>query len=589
MKKRLTAICFCTALGLLAAIAVVRAGDATDPVFDFKAILGDPLDAKVLKSAESAPASGTVKTIITEEIEYTGETRDGKPLRIFGILAYPKGGTKLPAIFWSQGGMAPAGPYWPQIWAAKGYLCLNVTLPTGECGAFTRFATEKPEDGNMARLAAIQMRGITYLTRRPEVDPERIGMGGSSYGGFFASLIAGADSRVKAGMSFFTTGHHELGSNFPEFKLLRNAKELVVWSRTVDPAWRLKSRAIPFLWGVAANDGWLHLPGCVKTFEEAMGEKRLAIAPNWSHAFPANFDQALMDWFDIYLAKTRKPYNQPAELRIRTTDGKLMAQWTWTGENPVRKAELVVAYGRTRPWLDGWPYRYHHAIPAAIIANTATAEVPLPKKGLECLLYGNISDDHDVVVSTLPLVVRPEDVKGVLTTTLALNTALMSDFSDEEMVFFQRHGEPVAGTIDRTEKQAGGQSLRLDPAPGKAPPTFEVKLGHIPGHGHRVSLWLKAAQPATVKVSVTGQPPANREYAMVDILRKQQPVAPAIAAADRKPVAYSMDAAADTKWREFQLDCPLTSMPVDGYRLSVSSTNSAAIWIDTIRFEPQWE
>lgn len=583
--------------------SISKAGDAADPIFNFKAICNDPLDAKMLKSREWTPAANpndpleskvypasTVKTVVIEEIEYTAEILSGKPVRIFGILAYPKGGTNLPAIYWSQGGMYAAGPYWPQVWAAKGYFCLNVTLPHDVYNSFDRFATENPADGNLTHLAVVQMRGITYLTQRREVDAQRIGIGGSSYGGFFATLISGADPRVKAGMTFFTSGNHQLGTNYPQFNRLRTTDEVGIWMGTIDPAWRLKRRAVPMLFAVAANDHWMHLPAACKTFEDSIGDKRLAIVPNWYHAFPANVDQELVDWFDVYLAKTRKPYNLPSAIRVTKTDGRLMAQWSWTGDNPVRKAELIVAYGRTRPWHDGWLFRFHHAVAARVEGSTAAAEVPLPEEGLESLVYGNLTDDNDVLVSTLPLALRPEDVQGVKATPLRLNTALVSDFSPEEMTFVSRHGESVAGKIDQAEKQTGAQSLRVDPAPKSPQPTVAMKLGHIPGHSHRLSLWLKASQPLQVKISVKSDAPANWASPIVDRLRRQYPDSPTIAGADIRPVIYSMEAAAGPQWREFTLECPLDATPVEGYRLLVTATaGNATYWIDSIRFEPQWK
>ena len=71
---------------------------ADDPIFDFDRIANEPLDAKVLKTAEE-------EGVVVEEVEYTAGLWNGKPVRIFGILAYPKGGTGLPAVFWSSGVM----------------------------------------------------------------------------------------------------------------------------------------------------------------------------------------------------------------------------------------------------------------------------------------------------------------------------------------------------------------------------------------------------------------------------------------------------------------------------------------------------
>lgn len=561
-------------LGLFGSAA--RAQDVVDPVFNFEQIYHHPLDVKLMKTSEE-------KGLVVEELEYTAEMYMGKPVRIFAVLAYPKGGKNLPAIYWSQGGMYEAGTSWPLTWAVKGYMCINVTLPHDVYDSFVRFTTERPEDGNLAHLATAQMRGITLLAQRPEVDATRIGVGGSSYGGFFSSLIAGADPRVKAGMSFFTTGEHKLGTGYPQFARLRTTDEVGIWSGTIDPAWRLRRKAVPFLWAVASNDHWHHMPAAIKTYQGSIGDKRLAIAPNWYHAFPPNVDQQLIDWFDVYLMKSRKPYNQPSALEVKNVDGKLVANWSWTGDNPAKKAELLVAYGRTRPWHDGWLFRYHHAIPAKIRGNSASAEIPVPERGLEMLAYGNLIDDHDVLASTEPVTVEPEKLNITRRTSLALNTALVTDFSPDEVKFLSSHGETVPGKLDKEVKQSGQQSLRADRE-------VNLKLGHIPGHSHKLSLWMRAEQPTKLRISVRAAPPAMWQFPIVDVLRRQYPDSPKVAFEDIKPPVYSSEVEVDPTWKEYTLDCPFDGTPIEGYTLSLAQTGAASTWwLDTLSFAPQWE
>lgn len=100
---------------------------------------------------------------------------------------------------------------------AKANVCLSVTLNHTLRNAFGRFDAGDPKNANLTGLAIDQMHGIVYLSQRPELDSDRIGVGGASYGGFFATLIDGAAPRVKAGMSFFAGGHHEMGTNLPQF------------------------------------------------------------------------------------------------------------------------------------------------------------------------------------------------------------------------------------------------------------------------------------------------------------------------------------------------------------------------------------
>jgi len=572
----LAVLCCLSLLSLLAC----GAEEIVDPLFNFTAIMNDPLDAKVLSSREVQDEVTRNVLVVVEEVEYTAETLSGKPVRIYGILAYPKGFQKLPGVYWSQGGMYQAGDYWPKVWAGKGYFCMNITLPHDVYNSFARFTTERAEDGNLTHLGLAQMRGITYMTQRLEVDPDRLGVGGSSYGGFFASLIAGADPRVKCGMSFFTSGDHLLGTGYPQFLQLRTTDEVGIWSGTIDPAWRLKRKAVPFLWAVASDDHWHHLPAAIQSYKDSIGDKRLAIAPNWYHALPENIDNELIDWFDVYLMKTRKPYNQPSAIEVKTVDGKLVANWSWSGDNPVTKAEVLIAYGRTRPWHDGWLFRYHFAIPAAVRGNTATVEIPVPESNLEMLVYGNITDDRGVITSTVPVPVKTAGM-GIDITPLKLNTALMSEFTPAEMTFFARHGEVVEGKIDTTTRHSSNESLRVE-----AGKTLQLKLGHIPEHSHRLSLWLRADTAAKVTVTVTGQKPAGWNYPIISILRKQQPDDPTIAFDDIVQPVFTTEYDAGPEWKQFTLDCPFDGMPVEGYTLTV--TGDARFWVDSIEFVPQW-
>lgn len=569
-------------LSCLTAVMPAVAAVDPDPVFDHAAIVRDPLDAQLISRTKD-------NGLIIEEIEYTSEVVDDQPIRMRGILAYPAGGSDLPSIFWSQPGMAPASDYWPRLWAAKGYVCLNITLPHGLFEASARFTTEQPSRGNLARMAHAQMRGITYLSQRPEVDAERMGIGGSSYGGLFASLIAGADPRIQCGMSFFVTGNHRLGSNFPQFTALGTMQAVDIWDRTIDSAWRLRHRAVPFLFAVASNDPWLHMPAAVESYAGSIGEKRLTIAPNWSHGFPDNVDQMLIDWFDVYLKEDRAPYNQPSALELSVEDDHLTAQWQWEGANPVAKAELIVAYGRTRPWHDGWPHRYHHIITADINGKSASAVIPRPDQAIEGLVYGNITDDRGVLVSTLPVTIDAATWQNVPITPLTLNVARISDFSPDELDFFARHGQRVHGEPDPATHHSGTQSLRVRTPDGAQPRPVNIQLGHIPERSHRLTLWLKAEQETEINVSVTAIPPANLNSPVVQQLRQHYAGDSAPATVPGQPPVFNIRAVIGTNWQPLTLDCPFNGESLSGYQLRIVEFNGITYWVDTLAFEPLFE
>jgi len=572
---------------VLSLLAITTSGAEHDPVFDIQAIKGEPLHAKTLKVS-------TEEGITTEEIEFTSDhDLAGKPIRTFGYVAYPKGGKNLPAIMWCQAGMADAGLWAPRFYAKEGYVCLCITLPKATWNAFGAFEVANPKNANLVRLAITHMRGITYLCQRKEVDAKRIGIGGSSYGGLYATLVAGADTRVKAGMAFFNAGNHHLGSNFPQFTGLKNLEEVEVFKKTADGATRLKKRAVPFLWGLPANDHWCQLPAMVKTYEESIGEKRMGILPHWAHAFDENMDNQALDWFDIYLLGTRKPYNKISDLKVANEDRRLVGRWTWSGENPVKRAELVVSYGRALPW-HGWVRRYHHPFAAKVDGNAASAEIPIPEPGLQLLAFGNVIDDRGVLISTVPVKATPAELGATKPTGKpTLNACPFGGFEPDDIVFASRMGwGALARMADQGEKHGGQQSIRIaarkTPKKGN-PRKVNMQLYNVYERGHRLNVWLKADKPTRVELLVKGLGPANWTSAAVKAILATMPDAAKLPEGAKLP-SYSLEAEVATEWQEFTLDCPFDGVPVEGYDLVISVlSDEATCWVDDVKFTPQWK
>lgn len=559
---------------VLASSSPLQADDATDPLFDFQAIRSAPLHAKILEEKKT-------DGVVIQRVEFAGPKKNGEPVRVFGILAFPAGGSKLPAVFWSQNGMAPAGEFFPTYFARRGYACLNVTLDHNVWNSFAPFDTANPQMGNLTQLAVVQMRGITYLSHRPEVDADRIGVAGGSYGGFFATLIAGADSRVKAGVSFFGAGSHHLGTNLPQFTGLKTQNDVEIWKATIDPTWRLRRRAVPFLWGVGSNDHWFHLPAIFDTYRQSSGDKRLAIAVPWGHAGPANMDDQLLTWLDIYLKKSRPALNQPGDLRVEARDGRLTGRFDWTGELKSSKAELVVSYGPAVPWHQ-WVHRGHFAFPAEIKGQSASGEIPVLDPALDAFVFATLTDENGAMVSTLPQILRAGSL-GIRQGSLksgALNGFPQGDFEPDDVTFFQRSGLPF-GAVDQAEKQTGQQSIRLA---GNQKVTF--KLFHVPTRSHRLRLFLKTDQAAEVSVQVRGLPPQNHHSAVVRMLRSAEQT-PALKPDGADPPTFVAQAATTNQWQSFTLDCPYTGKPIAGYELVVTAPDDRSCWIDTVRFEPR--
>jgi hypothetical protein len=555
-----------------------------DTVFDFNFIFNEPLQSKILKK--------TVKDgVAVEEVEFTSDyDRDGKQIRTFGILAYPEGGRNLPAIVWAQGSMADAGLYFPEVFARKGYMSISINLPLKEWNAWGVFNAADPKNSNFVRIALTHMRAVTYLANRPEVDKERIGIGGSSYGGMYANMVAGADPRIKAGMAFFAGGNHHLGTNLPQFTALQNLEDIEVFKKTADGGFRFRGRSVPFLWGVSSNDHWFQMPAVVQTYIEAGGtEKRIAIKPQWAHGFPPEFDQQLVDWFDVHLLKARAPYNQPSPLTLKYENEKLVASWDWQGKNKIEKSELVVSYGRVLPW-HGWIHRYHHRVNAVIDGVNASAEIPVFEPGMPIYIYANIIDSNGVLTSNAPAALIPEK-SGCLkkTASLQINAAPWGGFESEDLDFLKRHTELPFGIADIKEKFSGTQSLRVDSSSlsGKGH-ILKFKLFNVPERSHKLSMMIKSNKPATLKIEVKSVSPSNWDKPAVKALLAAMPGAPA---ADMSIPSYLLEAKTNDQWQKYTLECPYNGIALEGYYLSIDFPvdKDFTFWLDNVEFIPEWK
>jgi hypothetical protein len=109
-----------------------------------------------------------------------------------------KGGSKAPTIVMAHGfaGVKEMLPGFPTLFARAGFVTLNFDYRYfGESEGEPRcqvFPLEQVEDIRNA---------VTWVSERPEVDPERIGIWGTSYGGGIALYAGTYDRRVKAVVS----------------------------------------------------------------------------------------------------------------------------------------------------------------------------------------------------------------------------------------------------------------------------------------------------------------------------------------------------------------------------------------------------
>ena len=132
---------------------------------------------------------------------------------IHGLMVKPpdfEAGRRYPTLLWIHGGSNMQDDHgllfdlYPlqmerQLFAARGYvvLALNYRGSSGRGAAFTRSIFADWGNREVADLLA----GIDEVVRKGIADPERLGIGGWSYGGILTDYVIASDPRFKAAMS----------------------------------------------------------------------------------------------------------------------------------------------------------------------------------------------------------------------------------------------------------------------------------------------------------------------------------------------------------------------------------------------------
>ena len=180
---------------------------------------------KLCEVPKTYPANSCEKTGV-KAIFYEGLDYKDKPTRVFAYYGIPKveKGKKVPAIVCVHGGGGTAFDEWVRKWNEHGYAAISMDLEghlpkgknsnrpshefsgPGRAGIFADIA-EPVEDQWMYHAVADVMLANSLIRSFPEVDDERVGFTGISWGGIISSIVMGVDERFKLAIPVYGCGY----------------------------------------------------------------------------------------------------------------------------------------------------------------------------------------------------------------------------------------------------------------------------------------------------------------------------------------------------------------------------------------------
>ncbi|MEN6400872.1 MAG: acetylxylan esterase [Armatimonadia bacterium] len=335
-----------------------------------------------------------------------GPAYEGIPTRVFAWLGIPKvePGQKVPGMVLVHGGGGTAFANWVKLWMDRGYAAIAMdtcgALPRGTYGKWDRNPQggppgwggygqidEQREDQWAFHAVASALLANTLLRAQPEVDPERIGVTGISWGGYLTSIIAGVDPRLKLAVPVYGCGF-TLDHNFAASIMGLGKERADRWMKWWDPSSYLGDAKMPMLWVTGTNDFAYTFPALQKSYRLPKTPRTLAIRIRMPHGHgPAGEGPEEIRVFADSILKGGDPL---PKITAQGREGQSV--WaTFESKRPVAKAELTYTKA-----LGAWKERLWEALPAQIEGGKVTATLP---EGTT-VYYLNLFDDRNCVVST---------------------------------------------------------------------------------------------------------------------------------------------------------------------------------------------
>lgn len=353
-----------------------------------------------------APDFADEGTAEVRALFYEGLPYEGRPTRIFAWYGAPaEREGRVPAMILVHGGGGTVFKSWVETWVGRGYAALAMDTaggiprrPEGETRSWQRHEFSGPQGwgdfGNMHKpvtdhwayhAVAAVILGHSLLRDQPEVDPERIGITGISWGGYLTILAAGTDSRFRFASPVYGCGF--LGENSAWVGRIQalEREQAIRLLRLWDPSQFVGYATMPMLFCNGTNDRFFPLDSWQKTYRATKAPRALACRVRMVHSHPPHGDPPEITAYADHLLR-----GAPAPLRILGQGRDDRMAWAEFAGQAVR-AELCYTTA-----TGNWQQRHWEQVPATIAGNRAGATLP---EGVT-VYFLNLIDEQDRIASS---------------------------------------------------------------------------------------------------------------------------------------------------------------------------------------------
>ena len=394
----------------LMGLVVVASGCATRYPWDVTALNETPRTFEV--NVTGANVAGRIKGV--EPIFIEGEPLKGRPTRIFAWWGLPEGASadkKVPAMVLVHGGGGTAFASWVKTWNDRGYAAIAMdncggipqgvwdgqrhprhewSGPSGWHTSVTQVNDPLTDQWTYHAVAAV-MRCHSFLRSRPEIDADRIGLTGISWGGYLTSIVGAVDGRFRFAAPVYGCGFYGLNPEWDKH-MAADRKLYDRWLALWDPKNFLPSAQIPYLWCNGTNDRWYPLDAFRKSYSlrDEDAPLNLSLKLRMPHSHPPAGDPPEITALANAMLKSGKPLMDVCA----TLEGdELKATFDAHGRTAVRAEFLSTVSTNALLMAREWT-----AEPVADFAAEGWLSVRVPRDAV--MFFVNVIDSEGLVASS---------------------------------------------------------------------------------------------------------------------------------------------------------------------------------------------
>jgi len=352
---------------------------------------------------------------------YEGLPYKGNPTRVFAWYGAPKGkkGEKFPAVVCVHGGGGTAFDEWVRIWNQHGYAAISMDLegqlPNNKTkkgqqvrdqhqwhgphrnGSFADI-NEPIKDQWMYHAIADVILVHSLIKSFPEVDSDKIGVNGISWGGIITSVVVGVDNRFKFAIPVYGTGYLFESQNmyqksYEKMTPQNAAKCRMLW----DGASYLPNAKMPMLWLNGTNDIHFFPSVFQKSYRAAQGPRTVCLKVRMKHGHGPGWDAGEVYAFADSVVKGGKALPKITGAGLAEKD----AWVSFESDVPIEKAEFNYT---TDSGI--WDKRKWLTRNAKLDSKVQKVTAQIPETATA--YYFNLIDQRGLVVSSEHIVINPE-------------------------------------------------------------------------------------------------------------------------------------------------------------------------------------